>query len=161
MNQNLDYTLRALGPGDVASFRQARQWAGRRRVYVHHRFDLSPGKKHIGVFVGAELVSVVTIEIDGDDHLMSITSPPRAGREIVTAATYSIGWQLFSHAGARCIYTMSPTIKGRVHRGSRLVCERCGLTPTGYTEQDEHGIAWARYELTRENWLRHHARKAA
>lgn len=138
------------------------RWASRRHVYRYHNFDPSLPIKHIGVFVLGQLASVVSVEPTGEgEYLISVTSPPRSNLEIVANATYHVGWQLFDQLGTRRLYTMSPTIRGHVHIGSRRLCEMCGLTFTGYTETDEHGMLWAEYELTRANWLKFHQVAAA
>lgn len=140
----------------------ARAWASRRRAYVHHSFDPAPGRKQIGVFAGGRLLSVVTVEHDGEKgYLLSVTSARKSDLHTISSAVYQTGWSLFDKCNASRIYTMSPTLSGHVHRGSRSMCEMCGLTPTGHREMDAHGNEWHEYELTRADWLRFHQKAVA
>lgn len=142
----------------------ARGWAARRKVYVHNSFG--PDRRHIGVFVEGRLISVVSIKVTSPgEYLFDITSPPRSDWPTICDAVYSIGWQLFRDLGAQVIYTKSPVVNGRIHQGSRAICEACGLSPVGEPEPVEEincvKYQWQEYQLLRSDWLKYHHQEAA
>src|ERR1700752_4857825 len=91
-----NYQLRSLDTDDAACracLNLAREWAKRRRVYVHHCFDPSATRKQIGVFVGSKMISVVTVELTGEHaYLFHVTSPKRSDLRVIRDAVYRIGW---------------------------------------------------------------------
>lgn len=159
---DIEYQLIPLEEGP--HLEQARGWAKRRRVYVHHNLTCKDSVKHIGVFVGASLVSVISIEADEDDYAFLVTSPPKSDLHIVADAVYRVGWQLFNDLNAESIYTQRPTINGHEHRGSTAMCETTGLRPYGLPEEQEiNGVhySWQTYQMTRLDWLQHHQKREA
>jgi hypothetical protein len=161
---DINYQLQILGEGHYLQL--ARSWVGKRRVYVHHNLTPALHRKQIGVFVGPQLISVITVELSyGAEYLLHVTSPPRSDLAIIADATYRTGWSLFSTMGAELIYTHCPTLNGHLHRGTKALCEACHLRPYGLPEEEEiNGItySWQTYQMTREWWLNNEqARKAA
>ena len=160
---DIEYELTPLEEGP--HLEQARKWAKRRRVYVHHKLDCAPEKKHIGVFGGAALLCVVSIEITGDDeYLFHVTSPKKSDLAVIADAVYNVGWSLFYDLGAELIWTSRPTVNGHEHKGSTAMCEATGLKPYGLPEEEAiNGVrySWQVYQMTRLDWLQHHQKRKA
>lgn len=118
------------------------------------------GRKNFAVYRGDELLSVIAIETDGDHaYNFHVLSPRGADAETITDAVYNIGWQLFDRLQAELVYTMVPSFRGHVHRGSKAMATACGMTPYGDVEHEErngHKYSWQMHVLTRENWLKDH-----
>lgn len=172
----LTYSIKTLEPGTdefQVSMILAWRWlqdAGRARFFPHtgggmrlHDFlddARKRGRKNFAVCHSNELLSVIAIETDGDHaYNFHVLSPRGAKVEAITSAVYNIGWQLFDRLRAELVYTMVPSFRGHVHKGSKAMATACGMTPYGEPEQEElngHKYSWQMHVLTRENWLKDH-----
>lgn len=160
---DIEYTLAALEEGPHLEL--ARSWAKRRRAYVHHDLTCRDGVKHIGVFDGGRLLTVISIELTGDnEYLFHVTSPAKSDLAVIGDAVYRTGWMLFHDLGAEAIWTGRPTINGHEHRGSTAMCEATGLRPYGLPEEETINGAhysWQVYQMTRLDWLTNHQQREA
>lgn len=167
MSEFFDYKLMVLHPdlqGDLNWIQnayywvQARPWAfpwsGGQQSLKDYLIDATrPIQRNLGVFVGGQMVSMVTVIKEGDEYRLHITSPRRTGLDLIADAARSIIHYLFKAFDAQAVYTSSPIYKGRhPHYGSMKLCEACGASPTGEIETDELGHQWKRYQITRERW---------
>lgn len=174
MEENNTIKYRTLEPGkDAIWYVLAHRWTQDRPRFFPHTggfnilfayldYAKRESQVDVGVFEGDTMITLITIQKEpGGGYLFHITSPKGSDPVKITAATYEIGWNLFDKMDAAFIYTMVPTFKGHVHRGSKMLVESCGLTPCGEPEIEIDGIwhySWQPYSLTREDWVKYHGK---
>jgi hypothetical protein len=167
----LNYTLVTLTPKHPEFafwLTLAHRWTqDRPRFYVHTGgFSLllayldearRPDKKQIGVFRDGEMLSLVTVEFEGDgSYCFHVTSPKRADTATIRHAVRAVVDRVFDGLSAEYLYMTAPTFNGHEHKGSRALAEHCGARPEGLPEEEAIGgmtYLWQRYSLKRDTWL--------
>lgn len=167
MSEFFDYKLRPVDPDrrpDLDLLKEAYEWvqmrpwafpwSGGQQSLKDYLIDATrPTQRNLGVFVGAQMVSMVTVIKEGDEYRLHVTSPRRTGLDLIADAARSVIHYLFKAFDAQAVYTSSPVYYGKhIHHGSMRLCEACGASPTGDIETDELGHQWKRYQITRERW---------
>lgn len=164
-------TLHTLSPSRrwefIAAMSEAWAWTQeRKRIYCDRGGEMTieeylaeaerPNVKQIAVMDDA-MVAVVTIELNAE-KIFNIHVTTRRGVKpaLIWHALTIIRDDLFQKLDALAIYTSCGVYNGHENKGSRLMAEACGMTPTncGWSDETEDGTAvyWREYCLTRENY---------